>query len=85
MTTERMTVTAGHTTFHASMTIGHALRSLYNGTFTDPDGTVLNADEARDRLHALLQEGVRVIPFGEPCEGFSPTAGCPGHTGKATP
>ena len=37
------------------------------------------------RLHAIelfmdeLAKGHKVVPMGEPCEGFSYETGCPGH------
>lgn len=38
----------------------------------------------RSRLVQLVTEGVYRLPMGEPCEGWSDMAGCPGHE-KVTP
>jgi len=43
------------------------------------DGRPMSRQEAEDALFALLREGVRFIPVGEKCEGFTPEEGCPGH------
>ena len=48
--------------------------------FTDNEtGKTLSADEAKEYLLECLAEGKRVLPLGEPCEGFSYQTGCPGH------
>jgi hypothetical protein len=39
----------------------------------------LTAPQAKNLLKGYLAEGKKVLPFGEPCEGFSYETGCPGH------
>lgn len=39
--------------------------------------------EARSWLLDHLRGGRRVLPIGEPCDGFSYETGCPGHTSVA--
>lgn len=36
-------------------------------------------DEVKEYFWQCMREGKRVIPIGEPCEGFSFQDGCPGH------
>jgi hypothetical protein len=50
--------------------------------FTGDDGLKKSAGEVRDWLKLQLAQGKRVMPFGEPCEGFSYQTGCPGHEVK---
>ncbi len=33
----------------------------------------------KEQFRIMEFEGVKVIPFGEPCEGFSYQTGCSGH------
>jgi len=39
----------------------------------------MTADALKERFRIYEFEGKRVIPLGEPCEGFSYQDGCPGH------
>lgn len=56
-------------------------KNMLKKLFVDNEtGKFLTADEAREHLMDCLSEGKEVIPFGEPCEGFSYKTGCPGHT-----
>jgi hypothetical protein len=48
-----------------------------------PDGRYMTPDEAWNALADELAKGRRVLPFGEPCEGFSYETGCPGHRSEA--
>lgn len=41
-------------------------------------------DEIKNEFWKLHAEGKRVIPFGEPCEGFNYQTGCPGHNIQET-
>jgi hypothetical protein len=44
------------------------------------DGTPFrDIEELREALFDLLSQGHEMLPFGEPCEGWSPKDGCPGH------
>ena len=42
-------------------------------------GEPVSAEDARAYLREQIEQGVRVMPLGEPCEGFDPVTGCPGH------
>ena len=54
-------------------------------SFTHSDGRPATVDEAVAFLMDELAKGHKVIPFGEPCEGFDYSGGgCPGHD-KAEP
>lgn len=46
------------------------------------DGRRGTAKEAWSFLADELARGRRVLPLGEPCEGFSYETGCPGHPAK---
>lgn len=39
----------------------------------------ITADEAMDYFWEQHAMGRKVLPIGEPCEGFSYQDGCPGH------
>ena len=39
----------------------------------------LTVAELKDVFRKYKADGKRVIPLGEPCEGFSYWSGCPGH------
>lgn len=39
-------------------------------------------DAIKERFKIMQLEGKKVIPLGEPCEGFSYQDGCPGHEAK---
>ena len=43
-------------------------------------GRWATADEAREALLDEVAKGRKVLPIGEPCEGFDYQTGCPGHT-----
>lgn len=49
------------------------------GMFVHEDGRSLSGPDAREFLLDQLELGHRVLPMGEPCEGFSYQTGCPGH------
>jgi hypothetical protein len=73
-------------TVHCCLDIRGALRpgQHVRGMLRDPQtGRVLPAREVREWLMDRLAEGKRVLPFGEPCEGFSFQTGCPGHEDEA--
>lgn len=42
-------------------------------------GEALTPSAARTFFVIQQMRGVKVMPFGEPCEGFCPIHGCPGH------
>jgi len=33
----------------------------------------------KERFRIMEFEGIKVVPFGKPCDGFSYETGCPGH------
>jgi len=35
--------------------------------------------EMRSALAGLLSKGVKYLPIGQPCEGWTDAEGCPGH------
>ena len=39
----------------------------------------LSPQEVENHFWDLHSKGIKVIPIGEPCEGFSYQTGCPGH------
>ena len=45
----------------------------------DEDGTIPSVEEVRARLVAMVAQGIEMIPIGEPCDGWCPVNGCPGH------
>ncbi len=49
------------------------------GLFSADDGSRRPGREVRDWLRLQLAHGKRVLPMGEPCDGFSYQTGCPGH------
>lgn len=57
----------------------HTRKRDYAKLLRRDDGTVMEADEAKRCLVRELSLGKKVLPFGEPCEGFSFETGCPGH------
>lgn len=62
------------TTHHCCLSIVGTLATTKNiKCFFD------NVDEGRAYLKQCLAEGKKVLPIGDPCEGFSYETGCPGH------
>ncbi len=47
--------------------------------FITEDGEHRPAREIREWLKLQIAKGRRVLPFGEPCEGWNYQTGCPGH------
>ena len=43
-----------------------------------------SVDEAKRAFLTYAREGKRVIPIGDPCEGFDYQKGCPGHPVEET-
>ncbi len=72
-------------TFHMCVCIEGVLRwpdkDLRN-LFTDEHGNKQSGRYVRDFLRLQLHNGKKVLPMGEPCEGFSYEDGCPGHIEK---
>jgi len=73
-----------HRTIHCCLDIRGALRwplRRLRGMFRI-DGRACSGAQAREILLDHLSQGRRVLPMGEPCEGFSYETGCPGHQEK---
>lgn len=69
----------GSRTYHCCLSISGTLKRARDiKCFFD------NAEEGRTFLKQCLAEGKRVLPFGDPCEGFSYETGCPGHDNPPT-
>jgi hypothetical protein len=70
-------------TIHVCLSVRGALMSWTNRDFVNlikhDDGRTMTTDEAKSALMDELAKGHEVLPFGEPCEGFSYRTGCPGH------
>ena len=53
--------------------------------FNNKDGSQTSDKDARAYLAECQAKGWKVIPFGEPCEGFDYFGhGCPGHLESVT-
>lgn len=68
-------------TVHCCVDIEGVLRwsdSDLSKLFTE-DGQRKPGRYVRDWLRLQLANGKRVLPMGDPCEGFSYLTGCPGH------
>lgn len=46
------------------------------------EGRKLTPGEVQDAFIEALAAGKRVVPLGDPCEGWSDQTGCPGHEGE---
>jgi len=74
------------TTFHCQLDVcglatfnDEDLRSLLP-SLTDGDGQHFrDVHSLRTRLVDLLRKGIFYMPFGQPCDGWDPKTGCPGH------
>lgn len=72
----------GTRSFHVCADIRGMLRwdgRKLNGALLRDDGSKMSADEVREVLYDCLAKGWKVLPVGNPCEGFSYETGCPGH------
>lgn len=72
-------------TYHFNIRIEDALcnpdreiESMFHGE----NGEQLSAADIRRDLLDMFKQGKKVIPVGEPCEGWSDVTGCPGHEMK---
>lgn len=67
---------------HISLCVEGAMRwpeRKLEGLFKTDDGYALSGRACKEHLQKLFKEGVRKLPIGEPCDGFDPVTGCPGH------
>jgi len=74
-------------TIHVSVNVRGALlaplseqRRVYD-TLTTEGRPCASVEEYRGVLADLLADGIKRLPMGQPCEGFSYETGCPGHEG----
>ncbi len=74
------------TTHHVCISVRGVLRKTnreierdWKGAITDDGRVLTKGQEIREAFMDELAQGHEVIPFGEPCEGFSYKTGCPGH------
>ncbi len=70
----------GRFTLHCCQSVEGALRNWGKSEWNHiarENGITVN--QAKERFRIMEFEGKKVIPFGEPCEGFSYETGCPGH------
>jgi hypothetical protein len=70
------------TVIHTSVSVRDALdwpKNKLRGMFRDELGRPVSADEARHLLMEALSQGTERLSVGDPCEGFDPKKGCPGH------
>jgi len=70
------------TTFHIAVSVAGSLRqtdSELAGLVTLDDGTEATGHQARQWLRIQQMKGRKLLPVGEPCEGWSYETGCPGH------
>lgn len=51
------------------------LSALFHGD----NGETLSGRYVRDWIKLQLMKGIKVVPMGPRCEGFSDIDGCPGH------
>lgn len=73
--------------FHVCIDVRGVLRNwdpeIWRGVKTK-DGRLATPAEVMDWFLDELAEGRKVVPFGEPCEGFDyGGGGCPGHEVEA--
>jgi hypothetical protein len=68
---------------HMCINVRGAVRNFrpheWRDCVTTDDGRVMTPSEVLEYFIDEIAKGRRVIPLGEPCEGFSYETGCPGH------
>jgi hypothetical protein len=70
------------TVLHTCLDIRGALawpKARLKGLLRHDDGREASSEEVHEWLCDQLAAGKRVLPMGEPCDGFSFETGCPGH------
>ncbi len=68
------------TRFHLSQSIEGALRNWAPADWDIvAEENNLSVKECKNQFWDLFREGKRLLPMGEPCEGFDYVKGCPGH------
>lgn len=65
---------------HLSQSVDGALRHWSKTDWRDNGAdNNMSGDELRARFLTLKHQGVKLLPIGNDCEGFSYETGCPGH------
>lgn len=68
------------TTYHCCQSVRGALNNWSKNEWASvASENGLTPDQLKERFRIMEFEGKEVIPFGDPCEGFSYKTGCPGH------
>ena len=67
------------TVTHMCASVEGMLRNKSFDCLQHDDGKSMSRCEAENELYRLHSKGIRVVPFGKGCEGFSSETGCPGH------
>jgi hypothetical protein len=71
-----------YTRHHMCVSVAGSLRSLdkdLRGLLTLDDGREATTHQTRQWLRIQQMKGRKVVPIGQPCEGFSYEIGCHGH------
>ena len=70
-------------TIHVCLSLRGALMNWsdrkWARSIRNESGGYMTPREVKAAFLDHLSQGVEVIPFGDPCEGFDPVTGCPGH------
>lgn len=69
----------GSRQIHLCLDVSGAIRNKMFSGFRDEQGKRMSRKAAHQELLNLQAQGIKVIPIGERCEGFSYETGCPGH------
>jgi len=73
----------GTTTHHMRASVEGMIRNRAFDCFNDDDGQPMSPTDAENELYRLHGSGVKYIPVGPKCEGFTSEDGCPGHRNPA--
>ena len=66
---------------HVCLSIEGALKTFTRRDWENiaKDNGMGGPDYAKWEFQNMHRDGLKVLPFGKPCEGFSYQTGCPGH------
>lgn len=65
---------------HFCQSVDGAIKNWSTSQWADiAEANNITISAAKDAFIQYVREGKRVIPLGEPCEGFSYENGCQGH------
>lgn len=71
------------TKIHVCQSVGGALKNWGKKEWASvAKSNNMTIDALKEQFRIMEFEGKRVIPIGDPCEGFSYLTGCPGHEEK---